>query len=302
MKKITLIFILALLFSGCTVNNNHAEINVPQVNIDNNSLNQILINSGVLNNNIYSADNHIAEIEAAQGIKFEIPNDYEIALDAEYSIKNLVTTTYRIKILRQIDKKFTDEDIEPWGDIDITSRMPKNPLIVAIVKDGNITNLFVINSFSVLGGSKGWGDYDKKKISKAIELKDLNNDGIFEILIYTFKGYTADFENGMATIYFNIKNKKFVPTDKIFSTTWKRAYEIVNINKIYYVIEAEPGSGSCRVCQTPYMVRINQFLGNAYFDIGSVGVEEEYEMGHDAINDALPRIKKKVLSDDVFPL
>ena len=50
------------------------------------------------------------------------------------------------------------------------------------------------------------------------------------------------------------------------------------------------------------MVRINQFLGNAYFDIGSVGVEEEYEMGHDAINDALPRIKKKVLSDDVFPL
>lgn len=298
MKKLAQFFILILLISGCSVNKKTSvdnNINLSGIDV-NNTLNQILINSGAYNKNIYNADKDITELELARGKKFEIPDDYELALDIKYS-REVSSTPYAIKALRQINQT-TDEEYT-----DITQRMPEKPLIVAIIKDNDtIVNLFVINSYSALAGSMGWGDYGKDKIAKAMELKDLDGDGVPEILIHTFKGYTADTANGMVTIYFNTKENIFATADKVFATTWKEAFEIIDINKKYYVLEANSGSGSCRICPTPYLVKIYQFTGDYFFDIGSVGVEKEYDDGSGVLKDTLPRVQKKILTDDVFTL
>jgi len=271
-----------------------------EVNINNNSLNQILINSGLLNKNIYSPDKDVAELALARDKKFEIPDDYELAIDTKYNVND---TSYTIKTLRQIDNPPKPEDIEPLGYFDSFSRMPKKPLIIAVVKDDDvIVNLFIVNRFSVLEGNEGWGDYDKAKVTKAVELKDLDGDDISEILVYTFKGYTADSENGMVTLYFDKQKNTFTFADKIFKTTWKEAYDLVDINKKFYIVEANSGSGNCRVCPTPYIVRIYQFTGDYFFDIGSVGVEKEYDDGSSALKNALPRVKNKILTGDVFTL
>lgn len=301
MKNFTILFILILILSGCSDNAGRSVTSKPEFNIDANSLNQILLSFGLLGKNIYDADSRVTEAEAARNKSFIIPDGYELALDVKYAT-NEATTTYNIKALRQIEKQLTNEDIEPWGDYDPITRMPEKPLLVAIVDKDIIKNLFVVRNFSVLDGSLGYGDYDLEKIAKAVEIKDLNNDNTPEILIRTYKGYTADSEHGMVTIYFDSQKNIFATADEVFRTTWKEAYDVVEIKKISYVLKAEPGSGNCRVCNTPYLVRIYQFSGNSYFDIGSVGVENEYESGRDAIKDALPRAKEKILTGNVFTL
>jgi hypothetical protein len=297
MKKLVSFFIFILLLSGCSVSEKLSKDNIGSSGVDtDNTLNQILINSGVYSKNIYNADKDITELVLAKGKKFDIPEDYELALDLIYSIEES-STSYTIKVLRQMNQTANE------AYTDITQRMPEKPLIVVIAKDNDeITNLFVINSFSVLAGSMGWGDYSKDKIAKAVELKDLNNDNVTEILLHTFKGYTSDSANGLVTIYFNSKDNTFDMADKVFMATWKDSFEIVDINKKYYVLEASPGSGSCRICPTPYLVRIYQFTGDYFFDIGSVGIEKEYDDGLDALKDALPRVQKKILAGDVFTL
>jgi hypothetical protein len=94
----------------------------------------------------------------------------------------------------------------------------------------------------------------------------------------------------------------FGVADKVFWTTWKEAFEIVEINNKYYLLEANSGSGSCRICPTPYLVRIYSYTGDYFFDIGSVGIEREYDEGGEAIRDALPRVRRKILSGDIFTL
>jgi outer membrane protein assembly factor BamB len=272
-------------------NTDSPEIKVNENDSDNNSINQILDSSGVLSANIYNPDKNLTEFEEARGKKLEVPNDYEEALDIKYPVNN--EAGYNIKIFRQINKTSNEED----------SDMPEKPLIVAIVKDNDIVvNLFVINTYSVLEGSMCWGDNDKTKVAGAAELKDLDGDGISEILVHTFKCYTADSEEGLVTLYHDVKNNIFIAADKIFVTTWKQAFELTEINKKYYVLEANSGSGSCRVCPTPYLVRIYSFNGDYFFDIGSVGVEKEYDEGTRAIKHAFPRIKEKILTGDVFTL
>lgn len=305
MKKLALFFIFILLLSGCCVNkkvsvndtnNNQNETRATKIDVNNNSLNQLLINSGVYSESIYDGKKNVTELESARGRKFEIPDDYELALDVKYSADTSLNI-YDIKILRQVNSTSTKESIDP------TDRMPEKPLIIVIVKNKDIiVNLFVIDSYSVLEGSMGWEDYDKKEIASAVEIRDLNTDGFAEILVHTFKVYTAESENGLVTIYFDVKNNTFVAADKVFATTWKKAFEIVNINKRYYVLETDSGSGNCRFCPTPYLVRIYQFTGEYFFDIGSVGFEKEYEEGLNAIKDALPRVKKKILTGDVSTL
>ena len=82
----------------------------------------------------------------------------------------------------------------------------------------------------------------------------------------------------------------------------KKGYELVNINNDYYVLDAEPGSGNCRVCPTPYLIHIYKFTGDYYFDIGSVASEEEFETGEEAIKYKMPRIEDKIINHDVFVL
>lgn len=289
---------LATLLGGCATSKKIVEnkvTNLPGPEI-NKGLNQLLADSGSFSKNIYNADKDITELELARGMKFQVPDDYELASDIGYSI-DATSTRYRIKILRQKDR------IDPEEYTDLTQRMPDKPLIVAFVDNSEvITDLFVIGSYSVLKGSMGWEDYDKTKIKSAVVLKDLDGDNLKEALVYTFKGYTADTEHGMVTFYYDQKNQKFAASDKIFKSTFKEAFDITEVAGKTYVVEANSGSGNCRVCKTPYMVRIYKYSGDYYFDIGSVGVEKGYEFGLDALNFALPKVKKKILVNDIFDI
>ena len=259
------------------------------------TVNEIIADSGFLSKNIYDKDSKTVELEKTRGLEFIIPDDYELALETDYLSKKS-SSTYVIKILRQKDDKS-----KLVGMTGFDERNPDKPLIAAIVDSKNLVkNIFVIGGFSSLSGSLGWGDYDKAKISKSLTLKDLNLDGFPEIIIETFKAYTADAETGLITIYFDKEKGIFAPAEETFSTTWKEAYDIVEVNKKPYIIETQSGSGACRVCITPYLVRIYLFTGSSYFDVGSVGVEKEFESGIDALKYALPRVKNRIMKNEIF--
>jgi len=293
MKYFILLFILLL--SGCSVSP-QIKPTAPVLIESGIILNEALLDSSLLENNIYNPEEDVVQVDSANGSKFEIPDDYEIALETKYSVKDY-ESLYNIITLRQANKAM-GEDIT-----DISLRMPEKPLIVVITDDKNvIVTTFIISSYSALRGSMGWDDYDKSKITAAVELKDLNGDGIFEILIHTFKGYTADAATGMIIIYFEPVNSMFTVADKLFWSTWKEAFKIIEINNNTYVLEASPGSGNCRICPTPYLVRIYSFTGNYFFDIGSVGVEKEFDEGDEAIEYVLPKVREKVLTGDIFIL
>lgn len=258
------------------------------------AIDKLLNDSGIFKDDLWSKKNDVIEIDELINKKIKTPSDYEIALEKTYNIKNF---KYTVILFRQIKPKKINV-------VDNVSSMPTKPILFAVVDVNESIKYFaIINKFSVLTGNLGWSDYDKNKIS-ALDFKDLDKNGINEILIRVFKMYTADSEDALFTFYYDERDNKFEYTkdNDYFSETSKKGYELVNINNDYYVLDAEPGSGNCRICPTPYLIHIYKFTHGYYFDIGSVASEKEFETGEEAIKYKMLRIKDKIINHDVFIL
>lgn len=301
------ILILCIIVLGISIFYFYSRSELENVNTDNLSvqtmvednegsvvIDRLLNASGIFNDDLWSKKDDVVEINELINEKITTPSDYEITLEKEYQIKK---TKYKIILFRQIKPKEIDI-------IDNVSSMPTKPILFAVVdSDENIKYFSIINKFSVLSGNLGWDNYDKNEIG-ALDLKDLDENGIEEILIRVFKAWTADSENAMFTFYYNEKNNEFGYTmdNDYFVDTMKKGYKLASINNRYYILDAEPGSGNCRICPTPYLIHIYKFTGDYYFDIGSVASEREFETGVEAIEYKIPRIKEKIANHDVFIL
>src|SRR3989338_8978078 len=141
-----------------------------------------LNDSGIFSDDLWSKKDDVVEIDELINKKVKTPSDYEIAIEETYNIKD---TEYKIILFRQIKP-------QKINIIDSVSSMPTKPVLFAVTdKNENVKYFAVINKFSVLTGNLGWDDYNKNKIN-ALDFKDLDKNGINEILIVVFKAYAAD--------------------------------------------------------------------------------------------------------------
>lgn len=301
---IALILAIALFVLFFLFNNKNTEkpnkvdlnnIDASNVDLNNISLNAALINSGLLDRDIYSGNRRVNEVISVINKKFETPDDYEIAIEKDYVINDDV---YQIKVLRQNDLKVCPQEYKEY--LNSLYLIPDKPLLIVFTKNNFIKNLFIVSSYSVLRGSDGYCDYDIEKIKDSIEMKDLDGDGVSEILLNTFKSYVIEKDYGLITFYFDKLDNKFKFSNDIFYSSTKEYFELLNVDDNYYVIKADPGSSPCRLCSGPYLVRIYKFNDKEYIDIGSVGSDEEFTYGFEATNNAIPKVKEKILTNNVI--
>lgn len=257
-----------------------------------------LIKNKLDNADIYNPSKDIDEIEGVVGQNEFIPSGYELAISALYQVND---KSYTIKLLREIMPADAPTEVNANT---FDSLLPSKPIIIMITNKDNIINYFaIIERFSALEGNEGWTNYNKQNIN-AIEIRDLNGDGLNEVLVKTFKSYTADFERALLTFYLVDKDdkniNKFNAAEEIFRTTAKEGYKLLSLDRKTYILNAQPGSGACRLCDTPYIVHVNEFTRSGYFDITSVASEKEFLYGIDAIDYKIPVVKEKLKRKDYF--
>jgi len=266
--------------------------------IESTSLNKILGNDLKVT---YEYDKKPKDIPEAVGLNFELPDNYEIAISKPYPSN--YPGNFRILGLRQI-KSNTLRDYYPVEIEGKDAYIPVKPIMVAIVDENNIIiHLVILSDYPFFQGNETFDNYNAESINKSIELKDLDADGTQEILIYSFKPYTADSLNSLLVISLNKSNnqKELFKSQKYFKVTYKEGFGLVERKGKYFIIEAESGVGDCRLCNTVYTIHIQEFtnfqsptVDDDFLEVATLVSEKEFESGEEAINYKMLEINNKL--------
>ncbi|MCX6717308.1 MAG: hypothetical protein NTU76_01365 [Candidatus Taylorbacteria bacterium] len=269
----------------------------PKQSAGSNNLDEILSKNLEIS---YSLAEKPTDIPEAIGLNFELPKDYEIAISKNYSSKE--KGDFKILGLRQV-KSDTLRDPYPVDGPE-EQYIPAKPVMVAIVDKNNIIKHFIaLSDYPFFQGNNDFNDYKIESINKSIEFKDLNGDGIQEILIYAYKPYAADYLISLSTISLNKNDDQGTSfkTQKLFKSTYKDSFRLVERNGTWFVAEADSGVGDCRLCPTVYMINIYEFsnyqnpeIEDNFTKIATVASEKEFGGGDDVLDYKMAEINKKL--------
>jgi hypothetical protein len=176
-------------------------------------------------------------------------------------------------------------------------------MVVIVDSDNIIRHFIILSDYPFFQGNNTFNDYTIESINKSIEFKDLNDDGAQEILIYAHKPYVADDLASLSIISLNKNNeqKASFKTQKLFKSTYKNSFRLVEKSGMWFIAEADAGVGDCRLCATVYMINIYEFsnyqnpeVENDFTKIATVASKKEFEGGYDVLDYKMAEINKKL--------